>query len=284
MAGRIPNASGVNLTSLVKAGSGTWVISAATNSFTGGTDLQGGTLEIGAGALPATGTVSFTGGAIRWGSGNAADYSNRFSQGAGQQYKLDTGANDVTLATALTSAGGSLQKLGLGTLTLNAVNTFDGPTTISAGTLRLGNNERIADASALVFGGGTLATNGFEEVVSSIGLSESSTLDLGDGASIVAFQDIGSIDTSKTLTIVNWTGSEEGGGTDQVYITDGQNLTGMQLASIQFLDPNGFDPGMYGAAQTEFGEIVPTAVPEPASIGLLSLGMVGLLQRRRRQR
>ena len=44
----------------------------------------------------------------------------------------------MTWATALTSSGGSLAKVGSGTLTLTAVNTYSGATTISGGTLQIG--------------------------------------------------------------------------------------------------------------------------------------------------
>ena len=44
-------------------------------------------------------------------------------------------------------------------------NTYTGPTTISAGTLKLGASERLANASALVVAGGTFDLGGFVETV-----------------------------------------------------------------------------------------------------------------------
>ena len=98
--------------SLTKLGTGTLTL-AGTNSYSGGTVVNAGTLLL---TAPA--------GA---GSGGIADNSlvNVNLTGGG------------TLANVI-SGSGSLQQSGSGTLTLSAVDTFTGPTTISAGTLALG--------------------------------------------------------------------------------------------------------------------------------------------------
>ena len=51
---------------------------------------------------------------------------------------FDTQANSLTLAGALSGTGG-FQKIGSGTLVLTASNSYSGATTISAGTLQIGN-------------------------------------------------------------------------------------------------------------------------------------------------
>jgi autotransporter-associated beta strand protein len=123
---------------LTKAGSGTLTLS-GTNTYSGGTTLSAGTLALGsADALGNTGAIEFAGGTLQHSSGNAVDYSSRFSTAAGQAYSIDTNGRNVTLATVLSSVGGTLTKLGTGTLTLTGDNTYDGATTISAGTLQVG--------------------------------------------------------------------------------------------------------------------------------------------------
>ena len=53
----------------------------------------------------------------------------------------------MTWATALTSSGGALTKIGSGTLTLTNLNTYTGGTTVAVGTFQLGNNTSGYDGS-----------------------------------------------------------------------------------------------------------------------------------------
>ncbi len=145
---------------LKQLGSGTLTLSGA-NTYTGGTTLSAGTLSLGdADAIGRSGTISFTGGALQFTSANATDYSGRFSTAAAQAYKLDTNGRDVTLAGGLTSPGGSLEKLGAGTLTLSGANSFAGGTTLSGGTLSLGSAGALGSSGTISFAGGTLQYSG----------------------------------------------------------------------------------------------------------------------------
>ncbi|HEY1377957.1 MAG TPA: autotransporter-associated beta strand repeat-containing protein, partial [Gemmataceae bacterium] len=129
---------GSSIIGLTKVGAGTQTLSGA-NTYTGGTALLGGTLALGSlGAIGTTGTISFDGGALQFSAANTTDYSPRFRTVSNQAYRLDTNGQAVTLASALTSPGGSLTKLGAGTLTLTAANTYTGPTSISGGVLSVG--------------------------------------------------------------------------------------------------------------------------------------------------
>ena len=108
-------------------GTSTWTITGtpATNLAT--YQINGGVLSLGSvGALGGSGTISFAGGTLQYSAANQTDYSNRFSQVGNQAYSIDTNGQAVTFATALTSPGGSLAKLGAGTLTLAADNTYTG--------------------------------------------------------------------------------------------------------------------------------------------------------------
>jgi len=130
------------------------------NSYTGPTSINAGVLSLGsASAIGSSGTISFGGGVLQFTGSNSTDYSSRFSTGANQAYALDTNGQNVTVGNALTSSGGSLRKLGSGTLTLTAANTYTGTTSINAGTLQIGNGSTagsLASSSAITGSSGSL--------------------------------------------------------------------------------------------------------------------------------
>ena len=110
------------------------------------------------GVLGKSGTISFSGGTLQSSAANQYDYSSRFSTAASQTYKIDTNGQNVTFASNLTSSGGSLNKLGAGTLTLSGTNTYTGATTVTLGTLLI--NGSTASGSAVAVNGGTLGGSG----------------------------------------------------------------------------------------------------------------------------
>ncbi len=72
----------------------------------------------------------------------------------------------------LVSGAGSLAKAGAGNLTLSNTNTFTGGTTVTAGTLTLGNaTDTLADSGALTVTGGTLALGGNSDTVGTVTLT-----------------------------------------------------------------------------------------------------------------
>jgi len=123
----------------VKQGTGTLVLSAA-NGWAGSTSLDGGVLELGnAAALGSTSSISFGGGTLRFTSSNTNDYSDRFNTSGGQSFKLDTNNETVTLGSVIAGSGSTLEKFGGGTLILAEDNTYNGTTTVTSGTLQIGN-------------------------------------------------------------------------------------------------------------------------------------------------
>ena len=144
--------------SVTLSGNGVTTLSAS-NSYTGGTTLAGGTLVLGsANAIGTTGAISFAGGTLRYTASNTTDYSSRFSDAAGQAESIDTNGRSVTLAGNLTSSGGSFAKLGVGTLDLTGADTYTGPTTVDAGTLLVDGSD--ANSAFEVKNGATLGGHG----------------------------------------------------------------------------------------------------------------------------
>jgi autotransporter-associated beta strand protein len=164
--------------SLIKSGTGALTLNTA-NKYTGGTTLNAGTLNIGnTTALGASGSLAINGGTIDNTSGAALTTPN-YTRTINGNFTF-TGTSDLNLGTAATSLGSAtgavrtitttagtltlggviadgsvgngISKSGSGTLVLSGVNTFSGPVTVSAGTLRLG-------ASGTSLANGALGSN-----------------------------------------------------------------------------------------------------------------------------
>jgi autotransporter-associated beta strand protein len=131
----------------------------------------------------------FGGGTLQYGSGITADVSPHIVNST-SSIAVDTGSNAVTFVSALASSNtGGLTKSGSGALTFSAANAYTGTTLISAGSIKLGAADRIADSSAVsVATGATFNLNSFSETVGSIA-----------GAGTIAFGTTGT--SVRTLTV-----------------------------------------------------------------------------------
>jgi autotransporter-associated beta strand protein len=140
-----------------KDGSGTLTLApaaAAGNNYSGGTTVNAGTLAIGAdSALGApTGGLTLDGGTLRLNNALDLAATRPISLGAAGGV-IDTQSFDTTVAQGISGAG-SLTKFGAGQMLLQAPTTITGGTTISAGTLAVGD---ISHSSATLGGGGPVS-------------------------------------------------------------------------------------------------------------------------------
>jgi autotransporter-associated beta strand protein len=144
---------------LIKRGAGRLALSSTSNSYSGGTRLEGGSLQISAlsNIGGSSAAITFAGGVLRTtGSGITSIATNdvnwsTFDGG------FDISASGSTLTLTNSIAGtGSMTKLGSGTLRMNVANTYSGDTNLNAGTLSVAHQDALAQTN-LVPGGGTLA-------------------------------------------------------------------------------------------------------------------------------
>src|SRR6185437_2053529 len=113
------------------------------NTYSGTNYLVGGELianraeNVGStGPLGQNGIITFRGGTLGYSSANTFDYSARFDTSPNQTFSIDVPSGlTVAFSNALASSGGTLTKIGGGTLILAGTNTFNGLTTVSAGKL-----------------------------------------------------------------------------------------------------------------------------------------------------
>ena len=142
---------------LTKSGAGTLTLTGA-STYAGGTVLDEGVLRIGNGAT--TGSIP-------------GDVTNDASL-------LFDRSNDLIMAGAV-SGSGSLTKQGAGTLTLSAVNTYIGGTTLGGGTLSLGNDSAAGSGPIAVLGS-TIDYADSVSIANSIELRNDVTLNQAAGA------------------------------------------------------------------------------------------------------
>lgn len=123
-----------------------------------GVTLNGGALVIATGMANAIGgSITFNGGNLQFNVPPGNDLSAQFTPAPNQPFRINlVGGNEVIFNTTLASPGGTLLKLGTGTLVLNASNSYSGGTTLSGGTLRYGAANALGVGGVAITGNATL--------------------------------------------------------------------------------------------------------------------------------
>jgi fibronectin-binding autotransporter adhesin len=142
-------------TAITKVGGGTLILS-GNNSYTGGTAIDGGTLQVSAdanlGAI--SGGLTFDGGTLRT-TASFSSARNVILNAAGGIFQTDA---DLSWSGVI-SGSGALTKTGSGTLILTGTNTYAGGTTIIDGVLQIGDGGTSGSITGAVVNNSTLAFN-----------------------------------------------------------------------------------------------------------------------------
>ncbi|WP_313697188.1 autotransporter-associated beta strand repeat-containing protein [Achromobacter sp.] len=164
---------------LIAGGAGTTLTLAGANTYTGGTQLNGGNLQLGQNGSLGTGALLVNADASLSGvtGGPALTLVNDATLNAALNV---TGDRDVTLNGVVDGAG-SLTKSGASTLTLAGANTYTGGTTLSAGALRLGDNSALGAGDLTVNGAATLGSTQAVTLSNNVILGQALNLDTTNG-------------------------------------------------------------------------------------------------------
>jgi len=173
---------------LIKSGSGSLTL-LTNNSYTGGTVINGGALILGDGATAGAGSIT-------------GDVSLNSNSSVLQFNRPDT----LTFPGSITGSG-SLVQAGPGTTILTGSNSYSGSTTVSNGTLQIGNGgvsgsipiNNIVNNAGLIFD--TNKTVTLVNTISGSGTTyiNGGTLQLGDGTNVGSIS--GSVVTNSTLAL-----------------------------------------------------------------------------------
>lgn len=282
--------TGTGITSLVSLTGGTFSANVFSRMAAGNTNtatlIIGGTADVTLPAFPttrgtgSTATLVFDGGTLKPLATSPAyigGLTNAFIKSGGA--KFNTNSFDITVSQNLLtdpiSAGGGLTKEGSGTLTLTGTNTYTGNTSVTAGTLSLGNgtaNTSLANtADVSVASGATLNLNyaGTDTIDGLTINGVAKSPGIWGSASSGAPNTDPQLTGSGTLTVTT-------GPSASAYDTwaSGFSLTGPNAAFDFDFDNDGIDNGLEwilgGNPTTNSAGILPNATTNPAGDLILS--------------
>ncbi|TPI21035.1 autotransporter-associated beta strand repeat-containing protein [Mesorhizobium sp. B4-1-1] len=227
---------------LVKTDLGTLVLG-GTNSYSGGTSIEGGRLQVSADANlgDAAGALSFD---------NGATLQNTAAFGSARDVTLNAGGGtfqtdaDLTLSGPIGGAGG-FTKTGGAALTLTGTNSYAGPTTVAAGGLYVDGDNSLATGLTSVGIGATLGGKG--TIGGNVTVADGATLSPGSADGTPGTLAIAGDLTLSGGSILNYSFGQANvaGGALNDLTTVGGNLTLAGTLNVTVSPGGTFGPGIY---------------------------------------
>jgi autotransporter-associated beta strand protein len=234
----ISDQSGTAKTSIVKNGSGTWLLK-GTSTYTGGTTVDAGILRMAEGYTAfGTGVITINGGMLDLGTSvvEPTQGTNKYFTGlitvqGGELAALAGGSIDVskvvgisgTISAPMYSLTAGLSKNTANTLVISGYNRYMGGTALSQGTVQVGHNFAFGSTAAQILslsGSPTLSSASTAAYIlpNNLTLSATNPIALGDAVKTGALTFTGTVDIGsalRTLTVnsdITFTGLVSGTG------------------------------------------------------------------------
>ncbi|MBC2600809.1 autotransporter domain-containing protein [Puniceicoccus vermicola] len=143
---------------LIKQGEGELIMDNAGNSYSGGTEVNEGTLSVSSDTQlgGSSGNLSFDGGTLRTREDMSTSRDTTIDSGNGT---IRTNNGTKLTHTGTISGNGTLTKTGNGSLILKGDNTYSGGTLLSSGTLVVGHENALGTSPLTIEAGTTLGSN-----------------------------------------------------------------------------------------------------------------------------
>lgn len=163
---------------LIKEGTETLDLGTSSHTYSGGTTLTDGMLQINAPGNLGTGQLEFNGGTLN----SAADFTVDVEALLTVNGVINTNTGTNLTWSGIISGGGNLEKTGGGSLVLTKANTYTGTTTVSAGTLQ---GTTISLARDITNNSNLLFNQNFTGIYSNVTSGTGNVIKAGPGTVII---------------------------------------------------------------------------------------------------
>lgn len=228
---------------LTQAGSGTTTLS-GTNSYSGGTQLLNGEIDVGNNEALGSGTLAMSKNTTL-GFVGSQSLSNAVTLADNSTINAARGeADSISGVISDNGSSGSLVSAGAGTLTLSGANSYTGTTSVNNGVLLINGNQSAATGATSVASGATLG--GLGAIGGDVTVASGAILAPGDAGTIGNLTVNGNLDLTSGSDLNFQLGQANAvGGAYNDLLTVGGNVTLAGTLNVNQTQGGTFGPGVY---------------------------------------